>query len=45
MSEVIPLCNSADLKNGDLAVPFDVIYGGQTAAPLPFALMAKSTLT
>jgi nitrite reductase/ring-hydroxylating ferredoxin subunit len=30
MSEVIPLCNSADLKNGDLAVPFDVIYGGQT---------------
>jgi nitrite reductase/ring-hydroxylating ferredoxin subunit len=26
----IPLCNSADLADGGLAVPFDVLYGGQT---------------
>jgi len=29
-SAVIPLCHSADLSDGGLAVPFDVIYGGQT---------------
>jgi len=29
-STVIPLCHSADLSDGGLAVPFDVIYGGQT---------------
>ena len=28
--EKLPLCNSADLLNGGLAVPFDVIYAGQT---------------
>lgn len=27
---LIPLCNSADLADGGLAVPFDVVYGGQT---------------
>ena len=26
----VPLCNSADLQEGGLAVPFDVVYGGQT---------------
>ena len=26
----IPLCNSRDLEEGGLAVPFDVVYGGQT---------------
>lgn len=25
-----PLCNTADLQDGGLAVPFDVIYMGQT---------------
>jgi nitrite reductase/ring-hydroxylating ferredoxin subunit len=30
MSEMIPLCNSSDLANGDEAVPFDVLYGGQS---------------
>jgi nitrite reductase/ring-hydroxylating ferredoxin subunit len=25
-----PLCNSADLEEGGLAVPFDVVYAGQT---------------
>ncbi len=30
MSDSIPLCNSAELLDGGLAVPFDVIYGGQT---------------
>ena len=26
----IPLCQSADLKDSGLAVPFDVVYAGQT---------------
>ena len=29
-NQAIPLCNSADLLEGGLAVPFDVVYGGQT---------------
>ena len=29
-NSVIPLCNSKDLQEGDLAVPFDVVYDGQT---------------
>ncbi len=28
--QAIPLCNSVDLQEGGLAVPFDVVYGGQT---------------
>ncbi len=28
--QAIPLCRSADLRDGGLAVPFDVAYGGQT---------------
>jgi len=28
--ETVPLCNSADLAEGGDAVPFDVLYGGQT---------------
>jgi nitrite reductase/ring-hydroxylating ferredoxin subunit len=27
---LVPLCNTGDLQDGGLAVPFDVIYGGQT---------------
>ena len=27
---LIPLCNSADLPDSGLAVPFDVVYAGQT---------------
>lgn len=30
MTQGIPLCNSADLANSGEAVPFDVIYCGQT---------------
>lgn len=30
MSETIPLCNTKDLVDGGLAVPFDVVYQGQT---------------
>ncbi|MGE4242799.1 Rieske (2Fe-2S) protein [Ramlibacter sp.] len=30
MEQAIPLCNSADLPDGGRAVPFDVVYGGQT---------------
>ncbi|WBY00868.1 Rieske 2Fe-2S domain-containing protein [Ramlibacter tataouinensis] len=29
-SQPQPLCNSADLADGGLAVAFDVLYGGQT---------------
>lgn len=28
--QLIPLCNSRDLVDGGLAVPFDVAFGGQT---------------
>jgi nitrite reductase/ring-hydroxylating ferredoxin subunit len=28
--DTVALCNSADLQEGALAVPFDVIYGGQS---------------
>ncbi len=28
--ELVPLCNSHDLVDGGMAVPFDVAYGGQT---------------
>jgi nitrite reductase/ring-hydroxylating ferredoxin subunit len=28
--ELVPLCNAADLADGGIAVPFDVLYGGQT---------------
>lgn len=30
MDELLPLCNSLDLIEGGLAVPFDVVYAGQT---------------
>ena len=30
MDEAIALCQSADLRDGGDAVPFDVVYGGQT---------------
>ena len=29
-SKIIPLCNSADLAEGGRAVPFDVVFAGQT---------------
>jgi nitrite reductase/ring-hydroxylating ferredoxin subunit len=29
-SPPVPLCASADLQNSGLAVPFDVVYAGQT---------------
>ncbi|MBC7608733.1 MAG: Rieske 2Fe-2S domain-containing protein [Polaromonas sp.] len=30
MDNLLPLCNSADLLDGAQAVPFDVVYSGQT---------------
>ena len=30
LSQAIPLCPSGDLQEGGLAVPFDVVYAGQT---------------
>jgi nitrite reductase/ring-hydroxylating ferredoxin subunit len=29
MTDLVPLCNSVDLADGGVAVPFDVRYGGQ----------------
>lgn len=29
-TQLIPLCNAKDLDEGALAVPFDVVYAGQT---------------
>ena len=29
-AQPVPLCHSRDLVDGGLAVPFDVVYGGQT---------------
>jgi nitrite reductase/ring-hydroxylating ferredoxin subunit len=42
MSEAIPLCNSADLQNSGLAVPFDVIYGGQTCRAFAIRFNGKA---
>lgn len=30
MNELLPLCNTGDLAEGGLALPFDVNYAGQT---------------
>ncbi len=30
MGNLQPLCNAADLRDGGMAVPFDVVYAGQT---------------
>ena len=30
MTQIIPLCNATELVNSGEAVPFDVLYGGQT---------------
>ncbi len=30
LSEIIPLCNTSELVEGGLAVPFDVVYAGET---------------
>lgn len=30
MNDKVPLCNSHELLEGGLAVPFDVVYAGQT---------------
>ena len=30
MEALVPLCNSANLRNSGEAVPFDVVYAGQT---------------
>ncbi|RYX97649.1 MAG: Rieske (2Fe-2S) protein [Comamonadaceae bacterium] len=30
MDGLIPLCNASDLREAGTAIPFDVVYGGQT---------------
>lgn len=42
MSELQPLCNSRDLADGGRAVPFDVIYAGQTCRA--FAVRYKGSV-
>ena len=39
MDESVALCNSRELVNGGLAVPFDVVYAGQTCSA--FAIRFK----
>ncbi|MBV5332843.1 Rieske 2Fe-2S domain-containing protein, partial [bacterium] len=41
MPEMIPLCNTKDLVNSGIAVPFDVVYSGQTCSA--FAVRFKGT--
>lgn len=40
-NQMIPLCNSKDLANSGHAVPFDVVYGGQTCSA--FAVRFQGT--
>ncbi|WP_205960398.1 Rieske (2Fe-2S) protein [Ramlibacter henchirensis] len=40
--EQVPLCNSKDLVDGGLAVPFDVVYGGYTCRA--FAIRWKGSV-
>ena len=46
----LPVCNTSDLVDGGLAVPFDVIYSGQTCRAfviryrgLPYAYLNRCT--
>lgn len=41
MNEAIALCNGSDLVEGSLAVPFDVIYAGQSCRA--FAIRFEGT--
>ena len=41
MNDLLPLCNSGDLMDGAQAVPFDVVYAGQTCRA--FAVRFKGT--
>lgn len=41
-SQILPLCNSRDLQDSAEAVPFDVIYGGQSC--LAFAVRYAGTV-
>ncbi len=40
-TQLIPLCNSKDLVNSGVAVPFDVLYGGQSCSA--FAVRFQGT--
>jgi nitrite reductase/ring-hydroxylating ferredoxin subunit len=39
--QLIPLCNSSDLLDGDLAVPFDVVYYGQNCRAFAIRFLGK----
>lgn len=39
---LIPLCNTSDLVDGGLAVPFDVVYGGQTCRAFAIRYLGRS---
>ena len=42
MNELQPLCNSRDLLDGGLAVPFDIIYAGQTCRAFAIRFQGKA---
>ncbi|MDO8457061.1 MAG: Rieske 2Fe-2S domain-containing protein [Burkholderiaceae bacterium] len=42
LSPIIPLCNAADLQEGGLAVPFDVVYAGQTCRAFAIRFEGKA---
>lgn len=42
LSPIIPLCNAADLLEGGLAVPFDVVYAGQTCRAFAIRFEGKA---
>jgi nitrite reductase/ring-hydroxylating ferredoxin subunit len=43
VSTWVPLCAARELRDGDLAVPFDVVYGGQTCRA--FVVRAKGRVS
>ncbi len=42
LSPIIPLCNATDLLEGGLAVPFDVVYAGQTCRAFAIRFEGKA---
>lgn len=39
--DLLPLCNSHDLADGGMAVPFDVVHGGQTCRAFAIRFRGK----
>jgi nitrite reductase/ring-hydroxylating ferredoxin subunit len=39
--ELVPLCNSGELVDGGMAVPFDIVYAGQTCRAFAIRYQGK----